>query len=502
MKMIIADDEHLIRLNIRYNLEKLNIQGLRIHEATDGFELLRALEQLQPDVAFVDIKMPLLGGLEAIEKGKLISPHTEFVILTGFSEFDYARKAIALRINEYLLKPVSLDQLKSVIHSISEQLTRKAAESHRLFALRIAEMSASMAPVEDDRLRLDDMSCKLIAACFDGIKATNPLSAEAWLEHARKCAEPYLGRHFHMTIVNSRDHEWVLVFGYDKAGEIGSEHLVSCVADIRRMTVAWRKEQGPATQITLVTGSEFPFRTFLSAYGELQQLTCLRALSGTSVDYSQSSLKAITQDKPHYMPACALLVELTRYERNQSPIEFGSSVEQLIALIEASRLHDNIRLIRKAGQYLRCAIGLSVGSDVDYSGLKSELLDYCKRMLGSQTDRSNIIRSIVAYTKAHYAEEISVAQVAALFNISPNYLSSLFHKETGTRFVEYVTELRMKEAQRLLVATDLSVHEVTRKVGLYSTSHFSKLFTKYYGVSPQEYKRNPATYREQPPTLL
>ncbi|MEK3916206.1 response regulator [Paenibacillus sp. FSL H7-0331] len=144
MKIIIADDEHLIRMNIRYNLEKLNIHGLRIYEATDGFELLRELEQQQPDVAFVDIKMPLLGGLEAIEKGKLISPHTEFVILTGFSELNYARKAIALRINEYLLKTVSLDQLKSVIHSIGELLTSKASESHRLFALRIAEMITAM----------------------------------------------------------------------------------------------------------------------------------------------------------------------------------------------------------------------------------------------------------------------------------------------------------------------------------------------------------------------
>lgn len=64
--------------------------------------------------------------------------------------------------------------------------------------------------------------------------------------------------------------------------------------------------------------------------------------------------------------------------------------------------------------------------------------------------------------------------------------------------MEYVAELRMKEAQRLLVATDLSVHEVTRKVGLYSTSHFSKLFTKYYGVSPQEYKKTRSPMENNP----
>ncbi|OME94283.1 hypothetical protein BK127_41575 [Paenibacillus sp. FSL H7-0331] len=91
------------------------------------------------------------------------------------------------------------------------------------------------------------------------------------------------------------------------------------------------------------------------------------------------------------MPICTLLVELARYQKLQSPIEFGSAVEQLIALVETNRLHDNIRLIRAAGQYLRCAIGLSVEPDVDYSRLKNELLDCCKSMIGSQTDRSHIV---------------------------------------------------------------------------------------------------------------
>jgi two-component system response regulator YesN len=498
MKIIIADDEHLIRLSIRHNLEKLDIHGLRIHEATDGIELLRELERLQPDVAFVDIKMPLLSGLEAIDKGRLTSPHTEFVILTGFSEFDYARKAIALRINEYLLKPASFDQLKLVMHSIGGQLARKATESSRLFALQIAEMIAAMAPVEDDRLPMEGLSCKMIAVCFDGFNGTSRQTAEVWLDNARKCAEPYLSRHFHMTVVNPRDTEWILVFGIDKTGETGNENLLSCLKEIRQMTMAWRKEQGA---VTLVTGSTFPFKLFFSAYGELLQLTCLRALLGISADYSQSFLKAITQDKPHYLPICALLVELPRLQRIQSHIEFGSAVEQLIVLVEAARLHDNIRVIREAGMYLRCAIGLSIEPNVGYTRWKSVLLDCCRRMLASQMDRSHIIRSIVTYANAHYAEEISVAKVALLFDISPNYLSALFHKETGNRFVEYVAELRMKEAQRLLLETDLSVHEVTRKVGLYSTSHFSKLFAKYYNASPQEYKKNTASNREQPPSL-
>jgi two-component system response regulator YesN len=188
-----------------------------------------------------------------------------------------------------------------------------------------------------------------------------------------------------------------------------------------------------------------------------------------------------------------MLVELPRYKQTQSHIEFNTAVEQLIARMESSQLHENIRAIRAATDYLRCAIGLAVQPDVAYSRLKSDLLHSCKLLLSSRTDRSHIIRSILAYADAHYTEEISVAMAAERFDISPNYLCALFHKETGTRFVEYVAQLRMKEAQKLLAETDLSVQEITRKVGLYSTSHFTKLFTKYYKVTPQEYKRNAAT---------
>ncbi|MFD0679291.1 MULTISPECIES: response regulator transcription factor [unclassified Paenibacillus] len=499
MKILIADDEHLIRLSIRHNLDKLNIPALSIHEATDGCELLHELERLQPDVAFVDIKMPSLGGLEAIEQGKLVSPHTEFIILTGFSEFDYARKAIALRINEYLLKPASLDQLKAVIHNIMELLERKAEERNRLFSLQIAEIITTTKPAEDSRLPLDGMNFKLVALCFDGLKETNRSSAEAWLDRARSCAKPYMSRQFHMTIMKPRDNEWILVLGIEKTWETGNEKLLSCLSEIRHMTAAWRKEQGDLTQITSNT---IPFRLFLSTYGELLQMTCLRALLGISVDYSQSFLKAVIQDKPHYLTVCTLLVELARYKELQSPIEFGSAIEQrLIPLVEDQRLHENIRVISAIGLFLRCSIGLSVEADGGYSSLKSELLDYSKRLIGSQTDRSHIIRSIVAYANSHYADEISVAKVADLFDISPNYLSTLFHKETGNRFVEYIAELRMKEARKLLLETDLSIHEITRKVGLYSTSHFSKLFTKHYSVSPQEYKRNAGSNRSQPPAL-
>jgi len=490
MNILIADDEPLIRLSIRHNLEKQSLDRLHVHEAADGMELLRELARLQPDVAIVDIKMPLLGGLEAIEQGRSLSPHTEFIITTGFSEFDYARRAIALRVTEYLLKPVSSEQFGAVLRNVRASLARQSAESNRLFALHIAESVAAQASpsAPDHRLPLASLQVKLMAVCFDGSSAAALSEAEAWLTRARTHIEPYLSRHFHMTVVKLRDHERVLVFGANKQDAAGWDSaLSSCVKEVNALTSAWRKEHGA---VTVVTGTTIPAADFGNAYAELTELLCLRALLGVSVHYSQSFLRAVRADKPHYADASALLVDLAHDLYAEQPIAAHAKAERLIACIEGQGLLDQPRTIRAVADYLRGIVGLSMVPNVSFAALKQELLGWCKSRIGVQTDRGRLIRSLQAYAEAHFMEEISVAKAADRFDLSPNYISTLFHKETGTKFVEYVTRLRMKEAQKLLTETELSVQEITRRIGLYSTSHFSKLFTQYCNVSPRDYKRS------------
>jgi two-component system response regulator YesN len=137
MNILIADDEHLVRLSLRNALLKMDLNENNLHEATDGIEFLHALAELRPEIALVDIKMPYINGLEAIEQGKRLSPHTEFIIITGFSEFDYAKKAIELQVTEFLLKPVSFEQLKLVIHKIFEMIYAKNRDLNRAFTSQI-----------------------------------------------------------------------------------------------------------------------------------------------------------------------------------------------------------------------------------------------------------------------------------------------------------------------------------------------------------------------------
>jgi len=115
MKVIIADDERLIRAGLKSMLSEAKIPLDIAGEATNGEELVELVKRHLPEIAFVDIKMPKMNGLEAISKGKLYSPNTQWIILTGYAEFDYAREAIKLGAANYLLKPVSPDELNETL---------------------------------------------------------------------------------------------------------------------------------------------------------------------------------------------------------------------------------------------------------------------------------------------------------------------------------------------------------------------------------------------------
>jgi len=132
IRILIADDEYLARSGLRSMLEELDLHVEIVCEATNGEEMARMASQYLPDIAFVDIRMPKLNGLEAIRLSRMTSPHTHWLILSGFPEFDYAQEAIRLGVSAYLLKPVNPEELRKVlIDFIDANRKRLLNEAHK-----------------------------------------------------------------------------------------------------------------------------------------------------------------------------------------------------------------------------------------------------------------------------------------------------------------------------------------------------------------------------------
>ena len=121
MNILIADDEKKVRLTLISMLQELSIDLGKIIEVDNGEKLIRNLNDFKPDIAFVDIKMPRLNGLEAINKARELSPSTKWIILSGFQEFDFAQQAIELGVSRYLLKPVNRQILAETVNALANE---------------------------------------------------------------------------------------------------------------------------------------------------------------------------------------------------------------------------------------------------------------------------------------------------------------------------------------------------------------------------------------------
>lgn len=140
MIVLIVDDDRLVRFTIKSMLRDFMEDADDLFlEATNGRDMVTICQDKKPDVVFADISMPYMNGLDAIAECKKHSPMTQYVIVSGFSDFEYAQKGIHLGVCDYLLKPVDREKIKGVIEKIRRRMGEKQKESNSRFQLRVME---------------------------------------------------------------------------------------------------------------------------------------------------------------------------------------------------------------------------------------------------------------------------------------------------------------------------------------------------------------------------
>ena len=138
-KILIADDEPKIRRGLHGQIDRLNLAAEVICEAEDGEMALEAAEKLRPDILLVDINMPFMNGLDFIAAIRRTRADAKIIVITGYEEFDYARRALELNVHAYLLKPIEVDELRTVLTDAIEQLETER-ERNRHFEWAISQI--------------------------------------------------------------------------------------------------------------------------------------------------------------------------------------------------------------------------------------------------------------------------------------------------------------------------------------------------------------------------
>lgn len=454
MKILVIDDEPLIHISIERLVQKCEPQVTVLH-AYNGKEMLEMLKNHDFLLAYVDIKMPGLSGLEAIKAAKEISPSTRYYIMTGFDEFEYAKQAIKLKVDDYLMKPLDLHTIKETIqNSILLDASRKRARK----TIFRNWLESTLNHREGFLESYSAYYCLLILITID-----RP-------DFPRKSLLELLGP-FSDNYVSSFTEDDFLLLCF-------SEHA-DTLQQIRKELSAEQFRDGITIFISPITQGDSSLPVLLQ---QLLKYSALRVPLGIEKCYTLNPLLSCNPELLDFSTSCILW---QKSFRRKDYSEFINRSEFICGQLEDQALWKPYR----SHIYSFLAGTLGIPSLPDHSEqLRSSFYIHARSLLQTSGD-DRIIHSIIQYIREHFCESISITSLSEQFGLSANYISNLLKQELGMRYNDYITQLRITRAKELLLSTSQSVKEITAACGYYSQSHFTRIFTEHENCTPTEYRK-------------
>lgn len=494
MKILIADDEYLVRASLISMLTELNIPAASVHEATTGEEMVNMIRRDLPDLAFVDIRMPGLNGLEAIKAARPLSPQTKWFILTGFPEFDYAQEAIRLGVSGYLLKPASPEELKEILNDFAEENRIQRVAQNKQFERELMALLYGLTSLEFEGPGSFVSKARYIGAVFyfDSY-LSEKLRAErqfAFCRTAQEIINKYLDNCNRSALVVLPNGELATVAAWDLVQDPYAEQHAQNY--FKALEEEGRKLNGKDLALTLVRTKEFStYQDFLVQLEHLQEFAPLRIVVGIG---DLLDVKGLDQhaENSSQMDLALQIHSLCRSYRDRNQLNYIKALERLKKSLRNMDAKIQKRYIANMTDFINRSIGCQLNAEQDPKQWVQTLEQYDQlfptNLPKDETQNTDVIDQVMAFVDENFMSNIGIGQIAEQLNITPNYLSTLFHKKTGVNFMTYLKKIRMLKAKELLADPNIQVHQVAKQVGYFSTRHFARLFAEHYGCLPSEYR--------------
>ena len=464
MTLLIADDEQLIRFSIKDMINDMGLEFDHIYEAENGSQLIVLCRKHRPDIALVDIRMPGKSGLEAIRELKGGQElQTQWIILTGHADFEYARQALRLGTDDYLLKPPSPDELGKALAEAVERCNEGRRAKNADFERRVLAVFNNTSAPAYDPLFSEKGSWSGTVLCLD-----SSLSQKEALQMQRAYARTVRGECFSClpspcrAALTTLDDGKLLISCFDQSFE--DELVLDIPAPPSAKGVRF-------CSIPLERRDDF--KGYMEELNRKKTLFPLRFLS------PEGRAPEAAEPDAGQLSFCLKLEEMI--------VSAGAAMKEEMDILIQELIEMDIPLSVDQEQILKEVLILLFA---DAKG--EEVREILQSLKGAGNEEQGDTRSVLVtqtlrIIRDRFHEDIGIAQIADSLQVTPNYLSSLFRKHTGTPFTRYVTELRMNRARKLLKETSLNIKEIATEVGYHSSRHFAGLFRQETGMSPTGY---------------
>lgn len=517
LSVIIVEDEPNIANLISKLIDWPSMDMELVAMCQDGIQALDRIQALEPDIVITDIRMAGMDGIELIRETRGLNIPCDFIIISGYSQFDYAQSAIRFNVEDYLLKPINKGELTASLQRIADKRTSANEESNRnsqhIRTLRDAFMkiltstenpNQVVSVAENYGLNVQTGMAQCTILRIDSESGYLPPSLpDAIIAKSRQHLDPVC----HEMLPYIKDaHHIVLLSNYRQ--ELDWNTVQQNLFDDLLALV----QQSGHADLSLTCGVGMPTDTdrLTDALQTARFALHYRLQEGSNKLYIYNTLKfspLIVRD----ILTPQILTDLDRYAETLTFTQLGPLLDKIFAHITVGispavllsvcatltqRILDAVLAIAPTLNkvQLEDEVHTVIHDCANLSQMKLSLYAWCKETIETASDEKSKLGSrpifeAKQYIDAHFAESISLEELADHVHLSPAYFSVIFKKEAGQNFSDYLALRRIQTAKQLLRTSDLSVAAVGEAVGYQDNRYFSRIFSKLVGVKPSQYRK-------------
>ena len=524
-RILIADDEGIMRESIKNTIEANFGSETEIVTVKTGREVVEQAESFRPDIAFVDIQMPGLSGIQAIKEIKKFNSSIVFVVITAYDNFSYAKESVNLGVMEYILKPVNKQKIIDVCiraKKKTEELRQKRSDDLRIKEkleivipmLETAFINNMLQESGGDRNRnylnildIDEENGYVIVFEYgDDFKDgnfTNAVGSNVKMNNYYKLFKETLAGFFQCVtgpVMGNRIIAYVPTamekVSYEARNEIISRGRSFVHKIEEELDMKFRAGIGGVKNIDMI------YESYTDALKCLMESDkhIVHVMDMSASEDKGSPKKDLRDIESRYLAKAmkgdtdgALSVlngMIDTFGKAGDISEIRIALLELMLSLERKAGDENLVTydIKRHESYMKGA--MKIGDIAELKMWAENITtNVCTEILLSRNTKVHgVVGKAVEYIKDHYADDLSLDDVARQVDISPYYFSKLFKQETGDNFIEFLTGVRIGKAKEYLSGDKYSIKEICSMCGYTDPNYFSRTFKKYEGVTPTEFR--------------
>lgn len=499
--ILLVDDQSIVRSGMIKMIRDMRLGMGAVYEAADGVEALEIAVEKRPEVILVDIMMPRLGGLQFIEELSKGNITCHIIIISAYSDFSFAKKAINFKVDDYLLKPVSKKQLFKVLISTKEKIQKemnkvkaiKEQEYQYYYMLLYEYLTGSDVFLDAEKLfervgkTLRYPFFKLEIIYFNSVEQAERICIKQMLDEQLK-----KNKHAFVTFDNGSG-MLICIYNVMQKEDTSCEELAKkCLNSAKIIYNCGLSDtmEGFQSLRKLYRRADIALKesifkkTNFCAFADIKKEHKL-FLNKNEYDLIINLLERGVKDELDRK-----IIDI--FERMaEADLSFSSVENNLYNLVNYIYLNLkdsypgflDIEPIKEDLQKARNIFNIKVVI-IDAIG---NAYDYI-RQYNTKDNPNYVIDYIIKYIKSNYQREISLAEVANNLSMNYSYISNIFSLKAGKSFSEYIMQVRLDKARELLTESDIKIYEVAEKSGYPDAKYFARVFKKHFNASPVDYR--------------